>query len=99
MSGKKSRDKGGRGHREAKRLLKSLGFSKVSVVHNAGGDPQGGDLWADGAFYQVKFAGSIPKALYGYVKECDVALVRRVNAKDREKFPWLKIEKLGYLDP
>ncbi len=97
--GRRRRDKGGRGQREAKGLLEEMGCSKVSIVHNAGGDPQGGDIWADGAFYQVKFTGAIPKALYDYVSKCDVALVRRVNAKDGKKYPWLKIENLGYLEP
>ena len=67
------------------------------IIHSTGmEDLEGGDLWVNkSTFIQVRCGeGScIPKSIYDHVKDCPVALVRRVGPKDIG-YPWLKIERI-----
>jgi len=91
-AGKKSREKGGKGMRQIKALLESLGH-EVKIVHGTGmEDVQGGDLWIDRSWFaQVKFTAQVPKGAYKAVEDCPVAFVRLVSETERG-LPWLMIQ-------
>ena len=101
MSGNKSRTKGKVGEREIRHILDKKKYTyewtpledKPDLLILAQKDNIGAYHRID-EHWEIKYQAKIPLILYQWLDEkgAKALLIRRVNAKDHRKYPWLKIE-------